>query len=115
MAPTRQASRTRLLRFDPGVYTTAPFVHDHWEEVYLISGDLIVGNDRRGEGGKHSRLRPMRAARPEFITAPSSQKPAACCSKFITTTTGRIKRPMRFAEAANLAPRDHRPVSLDLQ
>ena len=45
-------SRTRLLRFEPGVYTTAPFVHDHWEEVYLISGDLIVGNDVQGKGGE---------------------------------------------------------------
>ena len=45
----KMGSRTRLLRFDPGVYTTAPFVHDHWEEVYLISGDLIVGNDTRGQ------------------------------------------------------------------
>src|SRR5262245_57522921 len=48
----KMGSRTRLLRFDPGVYTTAPFVHDHWEEVYLISGDLIVGNDTQGKGGE---------------------------------------------------------------
>src|SRR4029077_12150984 len=26
-------------------------VHDYWEEVYLISGDLTVGNDEKGEGG----------------------------------------------------------------
>ncbi|HEC11382.1 MAG TPA: cupin [Acidimicrobiales bacterium] len=38
-------SRTRLLRFDPGAFTTTPFVHDHWEEVYLLSGDLIVGDE----------------------------------------------------------------------
>src|SRR6266446_4731304 len=36
----KMGSRSRLLRFEPGVYTTAPFVHDHWEEVYLMSGDL---------------------------------------------------------------------------
>ena len=48
----RTGSRTRLLRFDPGVYTTEPFVHDHWEEVYLVSGDLTVGNDANGEGGE---------------------------------------------------------------
>jgi ChrR Cupin-like domain len=48
----KMGSRTRLLRFDPGVYTTAPFVHDHWEEVYLMSGDLIVGNDAEGKGGE---------------------------------------------------------------
>jgi len=40
----RRGSRTRLLRFAPGVYTTAPFVHDYWEEVYLISGDMTVGD-----------------------------------------------------------------------
>lgn len=43
--------RTRLLRFLPGVYTTSPFVHEYWEEVYLISGDLIVGVNENGEGG----------------------------------------------------------------
>ena len=51
----KMGSRTRLLRFDPGVYTTAPFVHDHWEEVYLVSGDLIVGNDTKGKGGESLR------------------------------------------------------------
>ena len=45
-------SRTRLLRFEPGVYTTAPFVHDYWEEVYLVEGDLVVGNDAQGRGGE---------------------------------------------------------------
>lgn len=45
-------TRTRLLRFAPGVYTTAPFVHDYWEEVYLLQGDLTVGNDAEGRGGK---------------------------------------------------------------
>src|SRR5262249_9201184 len=48
----KMGSRTRLLRIEPGVYTTAPFVHDHWEEVYLVSGDLIVGNDAQGKGGE---------------------------------------------------------------
>ena len=48
----KRGSRTRLLKFDPGVYTTVPFVHDHWEEVFLLEGDLIVGNDENGEGGE---------------------------------------------------------------
>ena len=48
----KTGSRTRLLRFDPGAYTTAPFVHDHWEEVYLVSGDLTVGSDFQGQGGE---------------------------------------------------------------
>lgn len=47
----RSGSRTRLLRFQPGVFTVAPFVHDYWEEVYLVSGDLSVGNDTQGNGG----------------------------------------------------------------
>jgi hypothetical protein len=48
----KMGSRTRLLRFDPGVFTTEPFVHDHWEEVFLMTGDLIVGNDKQGGGGE---------------------------------------------------------------
>jgi len=48
----RAGTRTRLLRFDPGVFTTAPFVHEYWEEVFLVSGDLTVGNDVNGQGGE---------------------------------------------------------------
>jgi hypothetical protein len=40
--------RTRLLRFAAGALTTVPFVHDYWEEVYLLSGDLVVGDERSG-------------------------------------------------------------------
>ena len=48
----RTGFRTRHLRFKPGVYTTKPFVHEYWEEVYLVSGDLIVGSDANGHGGQ---------------------------------------------------------------
>jgi hypothetical protein len=48
----RKGSRTRLLRIEPGTYSTAPFIHEYWEEVYLLSGDLIVGNDDKGRGGE---------------------------------------------------------------
>jgi hypothetical protein len=48
----RRGTRTRLLRFEPGVFTTEPFVHTYWEEVYLVSGDLTVGNDADGNGGE---------------------------------------------------------------
>ena len=41
----RRGTRTRLLQFEPGAYTTAPITHDYWEEVYVVSGELIVGND----------------------------------------------------------------------
>ena len=47
----KRGSRSRLLRIAPGVFSEKPFVHDHWEEVYLAEGDLIVGNDAQGNGG----------------------------------------------------------------
>jgi len=47
----KRGSRTRFLRFQPGIFTTKPFVHEYWEEVYLVSGDLIVGNDEQGRNG----------------------------------------------------------------
>jgi hypothetical protein len=40
----KRGSRTRLLRFLPGAFSTEPFVHEYWEEVLLISGDLVVGS-----------------------------------------------------------------------
>lgn len=59
----KSGSRTRLLRFEPGVFTTEPFVHEHWEEVYLMSGDLTVGNDKQGKGGESFKA-PTYACRP---------------------------------------------------
>src|SRR5436190_23858378 len=47
----KRGSRTRLLRIGPGVFTTKPFVHDYWEEVFLISVAPTVGNDANGQGG----------------------------------------------------------------
>ncbi|MEX0828217.1 MAG: hypothetical protein WD005_04610 [Haliea sp.] len=48
----KHGTRTRLLRFQAGTFSTVPFIHDYWEEVYLVSGDLIVGNDEYGNGGE---------------------------------------------------------------
>lgn len=62
----KTGSRTRLLRFAPGAFTTAPFVHDHWEEVYLVSGDLTVGNDEQGNGGE-AFAAPTYACRPPAV------------------------------------------------
>ncbi len=59
----KSGSRTRLLRLRPGAFTTAPFVHDYSEEVYLISGDLTVGSDAKGKGGENF-LAPTYACRP---------------------------------------------------
>jgi hypothetical protein len=48
----KTGSRTRLLKIGPGVYTTEPFVHDYWEEVFQLTGDLFVGNDGTTGGEK---------------------------------------------------------------
>jgi len=48
----KRGNRTRLLRIEAGAFTTKPFVHEYWEEVFLLSGDLIVGNDAQGKGGE---------------------------------------------------------------
>ena len=47
----RTGARTRLIRFRPGTIAPDVFVHDYWEEVYLLSGRLITGCDVRGDGG----------------------------------------------------------------
>ena len=62
----KRGSRTRLLKIDAGAFTTEPFVHDHWEEVYLVSGDLIVGNDTKGQGGESFEA-PTYACRPPGV------------------------------------------------
>jgi hypothetical protein len=85
----RSGSRTRLLRFAPGVFTTAPFVHDYWEEVYLISGDLSVGNDAEGRGGESFPAGTLPAVRRGPRTARSNRKPAACSMRSTITTIDR--------------------------
>ncbi|MDX1485588.1 MAG: cupin domain-containing protein [Alphaproteobacteria bacterium] len=62
----KSGSRTRFLRFDPGAFSTEPFIHDHWEEVFLFDGDLIVGNDEHGEGGEQF-FAPTYACRPPGV------------------------------------------------
>lgn len=62
----KSGSRTRLLKVAPGGYSMVPFVHDHWEEVYLLEGDLIVGNDADGNGGEKFHA-PTYACRPPGV------------------------------------------------
>jgi hypothetical protein len=62
----KSGSRTRLLRFEAGAFSTKPFVHDHWEEVYLVSGNLTVGNDENGVGGEEF-VAPTYACRPPGV------------------------------------------------
>ena len=59
----RRGARTRLLRFRPGARTSEQFVHDYWEEVFLVSGDLTVGSGGRRARNlhrSHLRLPPAR-------------------------------------------------------
>ena len=62
----KRGSRTRLLKIEPGAFSTEPFVHDHWEEVYVVQGDLVVGNDRQGKGGQQC-FAPTYACRPPGV------------------------------------------------
>ena len=48
----KRGARTRLMRIPAGTFTTKPFIHEYWEEVYVLSGDLIVGNDEQGRNGE---------------------------------------------------------------
>ena len=47
----KRGSRTRLLRLPAGLHTKKPCVHDYWEEVFLVEGDLTGGTDDHGNGG----------------------------------------------------------------
>lgn len=73
----KSGSRTRLLRFEPGAFTTAPFVHEHWEEVYLLEGDLAVGSDTDGHGGEVYRA-PTYACRPPGVSHGPFSSVAGC-------------------------------------
>lgn len=59
----KKGVRTRLIRFLPGTIAPAIFVHDYWEEVYLISGRLVNGCDAEGNGGSEYNA-PSYACRP---------------------------------------------------
>ncbi len=73
----KTGSRTRLLRFEPGVFTIVPFWHDHWEEVFLVSGELTVGNDEAGEGGE-TFAAPTYACRPPGVHHGPFKSEAGC-------------------------------------
>ena len=66
-----------------GVDTKAPFVHDYWEEVFLVSGDLTVGNDAKGEGGEPFSDYTYAVRPPGVFTGRSNRKVAASCSRSI--------------------------------
>ena len=55
--------RPRLIRFLPGSFNTEVFVHDYWEEVYMIRGSITLGNDLPGNK-KTTTQSPAYACRP---------------------------------------------------
>ena len=63
---SKTGSRSRLLRIEPGVFSEQPFIHDHWEEVYVVEGDLIAGSDKNGKGGEQF-FAPAYACRPPSV------------------------------------------------
>ena len=77
----KRGSRTRFLRFDPGVFTTKPFVHEYWEEVYLLSGHLTVGNDELDRTASLLSRIPTPAALQAFSMGRSNPRPVAYFSK----------------------------------
>ncbi|AXF06343.1 cupin (plasmid) [Paraburkholderia hospita] len=41
----KRGGRSRLVRFAPGASTSHTLVHDYWEEVFVLSGDLLALED----------------------------------------------------------------------
>ena len=62
--------RTRFLRFDPGAETAGTLVHECWEEVYIISGGLIAGDQVYTQG--------MVAVRPPGMPHGPFRAPVGC-------------------------------------
>lgn len=58
----RVGVRTRLIRFLPGAHVDQQFVHDYWEEVYLLDGHLTLGGG--GFGPEEQFSPPSYACRP---------------------------------------------------
>ena len=42
----KRGTRTRLLRFAPGAFTTTQVVHEYWEEVYIVSAFIMVHSNQ---------------------------------------------------------------------
>jgi hypothetical protein len=66
----KRGNRTRMLRIEPGTFSTKPFVHEYWEEVFLLSGDLVVGNDEHGKGGEQFKKLHLRGASARRLSRP---------------------------------------------
>jgi len=50
IAEDENGAFTRLLRFAPGTEGTETLIHDCWEEVYIIEGELLAGDQVYSKG-----------------------------------------------------------------
>ena len=91
--------RTRHLRFKPGVYTTAPFVHEYWRRSTSSPVISSSATTRMATAARNSGRTRMRAVRRGPTTVRSSRTRAVSSSSFTTTTTndGRRARLQRFS------------------
>ena len=65
---TAPGVRTRLLKLAPGVQTPEAHAHDYWEEIYIISGSMLVATP---DGGERRVTAPAYACRePGFMHGP---------------------------------------------
>jgi hypothetical protein len=62
----RTGAMTRLSRWAPGALVAEPVVHDWCEEVFIISGSLLIGSPDEAESAKHL-LAGTYACRPAHI------------------------------------------------
>jgi len=103
----RRGTRTRLLRFAPGVFTTAPFVHEYWEEVFLVQAIWSSVMTPTAMAASPFRRTHTPVGRPALIMAHSSRTMAACCSRSTTSTRFDRQISPREAQCPLLAQSGH--------
>jgi hypothetical protein len=89
-AGSKSGHGTRLVQFDAGVRAPAS-VHDYWEEIYLISGDLCLTD----EGGRVIR----RFDAPAFVC----RGPGEVHGPF-SSETGCLMMTIEYYDGGNAAP-----------
>lgn len=65
----KTGGRTRLVRFAAGAATTRTLVHDYWEEIYMLSGDLRpIGQAERPAAAPAYACRPPSTPHGPFLS-----------------------------------------------
>ncbi|WP_445504908.1 cupin domain-containing protein [Microvirga sp. G4-2] len=67
---SKTGGRTRLVRFAPGASTTTALVHDYWEEVFVLNGQLaaVDGDEPDTASGLTYSLRPPGTPHGPFVS-----------------------------------------------